>query len=249
MDGFGTHESLEFLNFCFENNIIRCKLPSHTLHKLQPHDISVFGPLKTAYREQVEQLTRGGASVIGKQHFTSLYSRARDVAFTPQNIKSGWCKAGLYPFSPDKVLKDIQQSQGAAIIPQVANISTELLSHHDMIHTPVTWESLTYLRAKFEQETALNSPCKHRFHKLANAAEKAFADRAILLDENRLLFEQNNEKMTRSLIRLTVTGTAKFMTYEDIMEAQRKRDIKEATTPARKTADRKRQNAGMGGSN
>ena len=49
-DGFGTHESLEALTFCFENNIVLCRLPSHTSHRLQPCDIGVFGPLKTAYR-------------------------------------------------------------------------------------------------------------------------------------------------------------------------------------------------------
>ena len=49
-DGFGTHESLEVLTFCYENNIILCRLPSHTSHKLQPCDVGVFGPLKAAYR-------------------------------------------------------------------------------------------------------------------------------------------------------------------------------------------------------
>ena len=33
-DGFGTHETLEILEFCFENNILLCRLPSHTSHKL-----------------------------------------------------------------------------------------------------------------------------------------------------------------------------------------------------------------------
>jgi hypothetical protein len=33
-DGFKTHESLEILEFCLENNIILCRLPSHTSHKL-----------------------------------------------------------------------------------------------------------------------------------------------------------------------------------------------------------------------
>jgi len=54
---------------------------------------------------------------------------------------------------------------------------------------------------------------------MANAAEKAFADRAILLDENKLLFEQNNEKTTRLLIRLTVIGTAKVMSYDNVIKA------------------------------
>jgi DDE superfamily endonuclease len=88
-DGLGTHESLEVMKFCFENNIILCRLPSHTSHKLQPCDVGVFGPLKTAYREQVERLYREGANTVGKQHFTSLYSRARDQVFTSRNILSG----------------------------------------------------------------------------------------------------------------------------------------------------------------
>lgn len=59
--GFGTHESLG-LKFCFEDNLILCRLRSHTSHKLQPCDVGGFGPLKSVYREQVEQLYRGGAN-------------------------------------------------------------------------------------------------------------------------------------------------------------------------------------------
>jgi len=61
-DAFETHESLDVLTFCFENNIVLCRLPSHTSHKLQPCDVSVFSPLKTAYREEVEHLERRGAN-------------------------------------------------------------------------------------------------------------------------------------------------------------------------------------------
>ena len=106
-DGFGTHESLEALTFCFENNIILCRLPSHTSHKLQPCDIGVFGPHKVAYRQQVEQLYRGGANTIDKQLFTLLYSRVRNVAFTQRNIRSAWSKPGLFPFHPERVLGGI----------------------------------------------------------------------------------------------------------------------------------------------
>ena len=70
-----------------------------------------------------------------------------------------------------------------------------------------------------KQKTALNSSYKHCFHKLANATKKVFTDHVILLNENRLLFEQNNEKTTQLSIRLTVTGTVKVMTYDDIIEA------------------------------
>jgi hypothetical protein len=53
------------LEFCFENNIILCRLPSHTSHELQPCDVAAFGPLKAAYRDQVERMERGGVNTIG----------------------------------------------------------------------------------------------------------------------------------------------------------------------------------------
>jgi hypothetical protein len=34
VDGFGTHETLEVLDFCLANNVILCRLPSHTSYKL-----------------------------------------------------------------------------------------------------------------------------------------------------------------------------------------------------------------------
>jgi len=42
-----------------------------------------------------------------------------------------------------------------------------------------------------------------------------------------LLFEQNNEKTTRTSIKATVVGTAKVLSYEDIVESQQERDMKE----------------------
>jgi hypothetical protein len=76
-DGFGTHETLEILKFCFENSIILRRLPSYTSHKLQPCDVAGFGPLKTAYRNE---LYRSGVTIVNKEHFTSLYSPARAKA-------------------------------------------------------------------------------------------------------------------------------------------------------------------------
>jgi hypothetical protein len=102
-DGFETHECLNVLTFCFESNIISCRLRSHTSHKLQPCDVSVFSPLKTAYREQVEHLERRGANAVNREHFVLLHRRAREVALTARDIRSGWSKAGLFPFNPSRV--------------------------------------------------------------------------------------------------------------------------------------------------
>jgi hypothetical protein len=107
------------MTFCYENNIILCRLPSHTSHKLQPCDVAVFGPLKTAYREQVERLFRGGAGTIGKQHFMLLYSRARVTAIVaaratlPQSVcTAGRCEHACARSSHNP--KDTDQRQIAA---------------------------------------------------------------------------------------------------------------------------------------
>lgn len=57
-DGYGTHETLKILEFCFENNIILCRLPSHTSHKLQPCDVGAFTTLKAAFEEVQIQSVR-----------------------------------------------------------------------------------------------------------------------------------------------------------------------------------------------
>jgi hypothetical protein len=75
---------------------------------------------------------------------------------------------------------------------------------------------------------------------ISNAAENAFADRAILLDENLLLFEQNNEKATRKSIKATVVASARVMSYEDIVEAQKQRDVKEAAAEVTRSRRSKR---------
>ena len=137
-DGFGTHETLEILEFCLENNIILCRIPSHTSHKLQTCDLSVFGPLKAAYRDQVERLERGCIRRIGKEHFTYLYSPARNQALTSRNIRAGWVKAGLFPFNPDKVLNDIPKPPAELTAPKTNEVKVGSCTQDQVPQTPVT---------------------------------------------------------------------------------------------------------------
>lgn len=134
------------------------------------------------------------------------------------------------------MLKEIQK-------PQIVKYCSPLIVDGDKdsflqvhLETPKTSESLGSLCKEIKMNIARQEPLdgytKLSIQKVVNAAENAFADRAILLDENLLLFEQNNEKTTRTSIKATVVGTAKVLSYEDIVEAQRKPDIKEAEAVA-----------------
>ena len=77
------------------------------------------------------------------------------------------------------------------------------------------------------QYEVLDARTKLSIQKVANTAENAFANRVILLDKKLLLFEQNNKKKTRTSIKATVVGSAKVLSYEDIAEVLRKRDVKD----------------------
>lgn len=244
-DGFGTHETLEILEFCFENNITLCRIPSHTSHKLQPCDVGVFAPLKTAYRDQVERLYRGGANTVGKEHFTYLYSPARDQALTSRNIRAGWMKAGLFPFNPDRVLRGIQKPLAELTVAKADDPRIWSLSQDDILQTPVTTEALTLFRNQLEQDAhTLDESSRQCLQKVLNAAQESFAECALLRDENQLLFKQNDEAKRRRSTKSTVLGKAKVMSYEDLDEARGKRAAKEAAKAAAGPAKRGRKRKG-----
>jgi len=169
-DGFGSHESLEILEFCFENNIILCRLPSHTSHKSQPCDVAVFGPLKAAYREQVDRLERGGVNTIGKEHFTSLYSSARIKAFTPRNIKAGFAACGLVPFNPGKVLRSMPMPPVALTIATSDPVPS--CPQEPALYTPVTPLTPTTPRTSEALVSLQNQIIKHYAHALDEASKR-----------------------------------------------------------------------------
>jgi hypothetical protein len=225
-DGFGTHETLEIIEFCLENNIILCRLPSHTSHKTQPCDVAVFGPLKTAYRDEVERRYRGGLTNVNKEHFTAIYSRVRERGMTKKNILAGWAKTGLFPFNPSRVLRDIVKPDA----PLTVQVSHDVGStQNGVIQTPVTpvsSEAVTQLLSLIKQDSHSNEPNKIRRHgliqKLANAAERSIAQQA--LDQNYigLLKAANNEAKTRRNTKSNIlkkpgkNGEGRVMRQEDL---------------------------------
>jgi hypothetical protein len=149
----------------------------------------VFALLKAAYRDQVERLERGGIGTIGKQHFTYLYSPARERAFTKRNILAGWKASGLYPFNPDKILTDIPKpaAKPTATEPTIPTLRTCEINpclQGEVIRTLVTLGALTSLHNLITEDTyAEDKISKQRLQrhiqKFANAAQTYFAERAL----------------------------------------------------------------------
>jgi len=98
LDGHGSHVTKEFMSLCLQNNVFLLYLPPHTSHVLQPLDLSVFSPLKHAYRQKIgSQALFTCSTVVGKRQFLKGYAYVRTKAFTPYIITLGWRAAGLWP--------------------------------------------------------------------------------------------------------------------------------------------------------
>jgi hypothetical protein len=200
--------------------------------------------LKTAYRNQVERLNRGGVDTVGKEHFTFLYSPARDSAIIKRNIRAGWAATSLFPFNPERVLKDIPKPPADLVIPRNGDAARPCPSAK-VVHTPitpvtpVTAKALTTLHEMIKDDTqtldkASRQRVQRRIQKLASTARVSFAERALLQNHNRFLFKINNEVKVRRSTRSVVLGKAKVMSYEDLDAARAKRAAKEKDAASKK---------------
>ncbi|KAK4120714.1 DDE-domain-containing protein [Parathielavia appendiculata] len=76
LDGHGSHTSDDFMWPCFQHRIHGIYLPPHCSHVLQPLDLAVFSPLKTAYRKSLTTLALwSDTSIVGKRNFLEYYQQ------------------------------------------------------------------------------------------------------------------------------------------------------------------------------
>lgn len=167
-----------------------------------------------------------------------LDSRARATAMTPRNIRASWAKPGIFPFNPNRVLDELQRP---AVTPCLTDLECNAAANDTVgtlcmaVRTPTTLVGFQNVHCKLEKKLdLLDDENRLYLTKLSNAAEKVYADRAVLFDDNQLLFEQNNEKRTRESVRNTMVGRAKTMSYVDILEAERRRSQREVKTKSNK---------------
>lgn len=230
-DGFSSHEFPEILEFCRDQAIVLCRLPSHTSHKTQPCDVGVFGPLKAADRDEVERTYGGGLGVVDKRHFTLLCDRARQKAMTRRNVLSPWSRAGHSPFNRSKVLRHIAPAEPECLTPTIAN-------QRDTQHYLKTPVSPTAFNTLLNQCSKGPDGCEmerqRSREKIEHGVQQMCARNALLENENLALRQQNNEKRTRESTDNRVSVQARIMSYEAIAEDKRKRDT---SSKVRKPSD------------
>ncbi|RAR04965.1 plasma membrane calcium-transporting atpase 2 [Stemphylium lycopersici] len=107
LDGYSSHATPEFDQYCTENKIITLCMPAHTSYLLQPLNVSCFSPLKRAYGHEIQELARQGVYHVDKIDFLMIYRQIRPIVFTQESIQAGFQATGLIPPCPDRVLSSL----------------------------------------------------------------------------------------------------------------------------------------------
>ena len=101
MDNHSSHISLPIFDYCKEYGIIILTIPPHTSHRLQPLDVSFYGPLKSAFNRQCDyHLT--SVERITQYDLSAIFNKAYTHVATMDKAQSGFRASGIWPYQPDK---------------------------------------------------------------------------------------------------------------------------------------------------
>lgn len=146
LDNHQSHINLDVISYAKENHVTLLSFPPHCSHKLQPLDISVFGPFKTYINQASDSWMRNPANA-GKSMsihvIPSLVSYAFPKAFSTTNITAGFRATGIWPF--DKSIFPPESFISASTTdrplpdssPNCAVLGLQLQPVNNQIHTPV----------------------------------------------------------------------------------------------------------------
>jgi len=102
IDNHSSHINIDAVNFASDNGIILLTVWPHTTHKMQPLDVSVYGPFKHFYNNALDSWMRnhpGERFTI--YHVAAAVNEAFLSAMTPRNIISGFRATGICPYNPN----------------------------------------------------------------------------------------------------------------------------------------------------
>lgn len=104
LDGYGSHCTREFIEFCDSHRIILYCLIPHTTGKIQPLDVGVFQPYKHFHAKAVDDEMLTGCDNFDVVEFLAAIGKIRRQALKVNTIKSAWRKSGLIPYNPSIVI-------------------------------------------------------------------------------------------------------------------------------------------------
>ena len=184
--------TLKFDRLCNQNNIIPICMPAHLSHLLQPLDVGCFAVLKRTYGCLVEEKMRLGINHMDKLDFLSAYPQARKEAFKVDNIKNGFVATGLVPYSPERVLAQLNIYLKTPTPPGSQSTDSDPKTPHNL--KQLEKQASTVKKLLKRHSNSPPSPAKSAMDQLIKDCQMAMNSATILTKENHDL-QAANEKL------------------------------------------------------
>ena len=108
MDNHESHVTLATIDTARENGLIILSFPPHCSHRMQPLDVSTYGPFKRYYNATcTDWMLSHPGRAITIYDIGALSGQAYYRAFVPANITAGFRKTGIYPVNRDVFTDDL----------------------------------------------------------------------------------------------------------------------------------------------
>lgn len=100
LDNHESHVRTEGINIAKEHGVIMLTFPQHCSHKLQPLDLSVYGPFKKYYNSALNNwMLNHPSQIVTYYHVPSIVNEDFSLFLTPKNILAGFSTSGIFPFN------------------------------------------------------------------------------------------------------------------------------------------------------
>lgn len=102
LDNHSSHLAIKTVNLAKTSGVIMLSFPPHCTHRLQPLDVSVFGPFKKYLASAQDGWLRSNAGkTMTIYDIPKIVATALPLATTANNIINGFKKTGIFPFNAD----------------------------------------------------------------------------------------------------------------------------------------------------
>ncbi|XP_043234053.1 uncharacterized protein LOC122387709 [Amphibalanus amphitrite] len=135
MDNHESHMSLALIMEAREAGVVILTFPPHCSHRLQPLDVSVYGPVKRFYQTS---MTEYMLSHPGRRpsiyDLPAIFRRPFELGMTPSNILSGFRATGIFPLDSN-IFPEESFAAESVFIPQVVGNETADAEDQSVLET------------------------------------------------------------------------------------------------------------------
>jgi len=100
LDSHTSHLSIEVIDMAIDAGITMLSFPPHCTHRMQPLDVTVYGPFKTMFSRQCQNWMKSHSS-LQFYDIVLIAEQCLNACVTQRNVKNGFKITGIYEYNPD----------------------------------------------------------------------------------------------------------------------------------------------------